>query len=249
MNFLVTLTIALLSMISLGHAQSAYPECAFTASDYDGDGWGYENTSSCIITDNSSSGEPATAGVCIDTDDDGWGWNGVESCTDILVDQTTTETDTFSELEEIDKHFGTEVLFTGFSSSFYAAVIHCAREPSSASVTYYLRYNGGLYTVGGPLGRSDPTVGFGAWGTGLSTKDGRIMLSVDGVFFPMVISDTEIGFEGRLCSWVTPQPTFNIGTLAEYIYLKAVLLLAHILDPTEIIYETVQTCVYAFFLA
>ena len=52
--------------------------------DSDGDGWGWNGTSSCIVTptetapeDNQS--EP-DAGACVDTDGDGWGWNGVSSC-------------------------------------------------------------------------------------------------------------------------------------------------------------------------
>lgn len=37
--------------------------------DTDGDGWGWNGSSSCLVSAD-----------CIDTDGDGWGWNGVDSC-------------------------------------------------------------------------------------------------------------------------------------------------------------------------
>jgi len=49
-------------------------------SDPDGDGWGWENSMSCVVSPNDQ---------CIDTDGDGWGWDGTMSCridySDVIV--------------------------------------------------------------------------------------------------------------------------------------------------------------------
>ncbi len=45
------------------------PICQSSATDPDGDGWGYEHSQSCRVV-----------AVCTDTDGDGWGWDGVSSC-------------------------------------------------------------------------------------------------------------------------------------------------------------------------
>jgi len=203
MKIFAILVFALLS--SLTHAQTVHPECAFTASDHDGDGWGYENDNSCVITDNSSSNMLASAGLCIDSNGDGWGWNGLSTCTDIV--EGPTHTDNINELEEIDNQFGTDVLFSSFARSFTAAVIHCASDSALGNAqTYYLLYDGTAYSVSGPLGQADPTVLFGAWSTGLSNIDGRILLTIIGRgSIPMIIGNSEVRHEaGRVCSWLTP---------------------------------------------
>ena len=73
-----------LFVISIGlatnalHADSRFPSCSQISVDADGDGYGYENQSTCIV-DSSTSLTPV-AGDCIDDNADGWGWNGIESC-------------------------------------------------------------------------------------------------------------------------------------------------------------------------
>jgi len=51
---------------------SGIPACLLASSDPDGDGWGWDGTRSCVITD------PYAEVPCIDTDGDGWGWQAPE---------------------------------------------------------------------------------------------------------------------------------------------------------------------------
>lgn len=44
-----------------------------TCVDEDGDGWGWNNSGSCLA-------EPVDLRVCIDSDGDGWGWDGSATC-------------------------------------------------------------------------------------------------------------------------------------------------------------------------
>ncbi len=61
-------------------AQS-YPTCASSASDPDGDGWGWENNRSCkVATGGNSGGYPNCASAASDPDGDGWGWENNQSC-------------------------------------------------------------------------------------------------------------------------------------------------------------------------
>lgn len=48
----------------------ANPVCVSEASDPDGDGWGWENEQTCVVS----------SAPCIDPDGDGWGWDGTQSC-------------------------------------------------------------------------------------------------------------------------------------------------------------------------
>jgi len=55
--------------------------------DTDGDGWGWNGSTSCPATPTT----PETPGTCIDSDGDGWGWDGQQSCrvgTALCVDTT-----------------------------------------------------------------------------------------------------------------------------------------------------------------
>lgn len=49
--------------------------------DDDGDGWGWNGTSSCQV----GAAQPTSGGLCVDDDGDGWGWDGTASC---LVNST-----------------------------------------------------------------------------------------------------------------------------------------------------------------
>lgn len=75
--------------LSLAHASDVHGDnrtifCPATSTDEDGDGWGWENNTSCIVAR-----APANTPICdhslLDQDDDGWGWQGGSSC---LVDST-----------------------------------------------------------------------------------------------------------------------------------------------------------------
>lgn len=82
------LILTALGILALASSNSniafANPICQSSASDPDGDGWGWENDASCIVA---SSDFP---GACI-TDSTGVeGWNGTRTCyiTDITYDDT-----------------------------------------------------------------------------------------------------------------------------------------------------------------
>jgi len=119
------LLIAALVITTPSLAQSAYPECVYQASDPDGDGFGHENSTSCVITENSNPvGQPGN-NECIDDNADGWGWDGEVSCqvpipqtdcvdTDPIGDgwgwdgstscRVVPAQDKFSEIEEVEAH-------------------------------------------------------------------------------------------------------------------------------------------------
>lgn len=60
---------------------SVHPACVSALSDPDGDGYGWENNKSCIVTNASADQDPDDNGqACIDPDGDGWGWDGSASC-------------------------------------------------------------------------------------------------------------------------------------------------------------------------
>jgi len=199
MKFLVGLTIVFLSTISMGHAQTIYPDCAFASSDYDGDGWGYENNQTCVITENSGDDEPAS-GACVDSDGDGWGWDGVKSCTTNV--QQPEPISNFNEIDEIDEHFGVEVKFDSFVRSFKASVVHCPAGEFTSAVTYYLTYDGKLYIVYGSYGQTNPNVRYGLWSTGISTKDTRVRVSISGTYNTLLITESSVRSNNQECTWL-----------------------------------------------
>jgi len=75
---LIFLSVLLVIPVSTLMAQSQMVSCFHIASDQDGDGFGFENSMSCIV-DETTRGitEP---NVCIDDNADGFGWNGIETC-------------------------------------------------------------------------------------------------------------------------------------------------------------------------
>ncbi len=63
-------------------AYAQAPACSSAVFDQDGDGWGWENHSSCIVTSTNSSDStiPACTSATADPDGDGWGWENNQSC-------------------------------------------------------------------------------------------------------------------------------------------------------------------------
>lgn len=47
--------------------------------DTDGDGWGWNGSSSCLMSETDDNATPADA-TCVDEDGDGYGWNGAATC-------------------------------------------------------------------------------------------------------------------------------------------------------------------------
>jgi hypothetical protein len=77
---LIALLTALVGAVVLSApAQASYPTCVSSASDPDGDGWGWENNQSCIVASSSSS-YPTCTSSSSDPDGDGWGWENNQSC-------------------------------------------------------------------------------------------------------------------------------------------------------------------------
>ena len=70
------------------------PACQSPASDQDGDGWGWENFTSCVVVDSAPSGHSNGAPVCAsgesDPDGDGWGWEHGLSCRVLAVTPVNT---------------------------------------------------------------------------------------------------------------------------------------------------------------
>ena len=48
--------------------------------DEDGDGWGWNGITSCLVGSASGDSVVSEPGICVDEDGDGWGWNGSSSC-------------------------------------------------------------------------------------------------------------------------------------------------------------------------
>ena len=79
MKYLILIGLIFTWFSSSAYAQNIWPACISSASDPDGDGFGYENNSTCQVVSSSES-QVTDNNVCIDDDNDGWGWNGIESC-------------------------------------------------------------------------------------------------------------------------------------------------------------------------
>ena len=64
-------------LLLLGMSHGVAAQCI----DSDGDGWGWDGTASCRVTDSATSTTLIPSGsVCVDSDGDGWGWDGTTSC-------------------------------------------------------------------------------------------------------------------------------------------------------------------------
>ena len=67
---------------------SGKPVCQYSSSDQDGDGWGWENSQSCVVDDTSTqvptkkpgNKHPECQHSSSDPDGDGWGWENQASC-------------------------------------------------------------------------------------------------------------------------------------------------------------------------
>ncbi|MGW4897276.1 carbohydrate-binding domain-containing protein [Kitasatospora sp. NPDC004240] len=79
---LVATLLAIAPAASAETAPNGYPYCASSASDPDGDGWGWENNASCFVRQTPGGGGdyPYCASSASDPDGDGWGWENNASC-------------------------------------------------------------------------------------------------------------------------------------------------------------------------
>ena len=79
--------LCILSLVFSATAQSQVTnECSSSGADADGDGYGWENDTSCVVGQTTPTASPSN-NECIDSPPvgDGWGWNGTSSCP-ILTD-------------------------------------------------------------------------------------------------------------------------------------------------------------------
>jgi Glycosyl hydrolase family 26/Cellulose or protein binding domain len=68
-------------------APNGFPYCSGSSVDPDGDGWGWENSASCVVRGSTadparlaSNGFPYCSSSAVDPDGDGWGWERSMSC-------------------------------------------------------------------------------------------------------------------------------------------------------------------------
>ncbi len=78
----VTRLLIIFAVVVVANVSSNKAAIAQTCSDYDGDGWGWTGSSSCLIspTFGDNTGNEDILAHCIDSDGDNWGWNGKVSC-------------------------------------------------------------------------------------------------------------------------------------------------------------------------
>lgn len=94
---------------------SQFPDCVSDASDADGDGYGWENNSSCLVTagndgSNNGGGVFCENGDETDPDDDGWGWENNASCM-VADDGPDDDDDDDDDEEEDEGEFGEARLY------------------------------------------------------------------------------------------------------------------------------------------
>ena len=67
-----------------GTASNGMPFCSNAGQDADGDGFGWENNSSCVIQGSKADTHPNCASAESDPDGDGFGWENEKSCTVVV---------------------------------------------------------------------------------------------------------------------------------------------------------------------
>lgn len=166
-------------------ANTSLAACFHVASDQDGDGFGFENSTSCIVDDST---RPLTEpNVCIDDNADGYGWNGVETCLVEIPDNPDCEdtspigdgwgwngsescrvvplpTEQLSELEIIKSRLVDIPSRTGFGK---IAAFYCP----STDETVYLKINGFIEYLS-----AGETISEGTWTTGAFDKDQSVLV-------------------------------------------------------------------------
>lgn len=220
-NMRISCLAILLSLIQFtpATASTSLPTCFHILSDQDGDGFGYENSTSCIVDDSTRS--LAEPNLCIDDNADGYGWNGIETClVEIPINPNCEDTEptgdgwgwngsescrvvplpteTISELEIIKSRLVDIPSRTGFGR---IAAFYCA----STDETVFLKISGFMeYFIG------EESITEGTWTTGLYDKDNSILIqfaSQDVFPFPfsrILFDGDEVLFGNTLasCTWL-----------------------------------------------
>lgn len=185
-----------------------FPSCVQISSDLDGDGFGYENSQTCVVDDSTSF--VAVPGPCIDDNADGFGWNGVATCeVEVVENPECVDTtpigdgwgwngrtscrvvprDEFPEPElEVLKDNLLDVVPQGTQ---HHTVIFCP----AAAESYTLRIDGRLdYFIGTDFQAA------GMWSTGMFDRDQTLHIFLQNGFSSMEILDSEtVRFQGEVC--------------------------------------------------
>ena len=179
-NLLTALSGALLLLPGIPQTSYAQeqPACLYADSDPDGDGFGWENRDTCIMTNQSAQNAPL---ACVDDDGDGYGWNGREVCRVDIADchdsdpvgdgwgwngVTSCEIVAFpSPFSELEVFRTQNRRFSG--ESVATATLICNRQEDDPLV-FDLHENGTLNSFDTSL----PS--FGVWTTGFSDSDGIV---------------------------------------------------------------------------
>ena len=158
------------------------PFCQFASSDADGDGFGWENQTTCIVTaDTNTESAPA----CIDDDGDGYGWDGSRVCRiDVICYDTAPVGDgfgwdgsnsceiaaydvPFSEIEVLKSESRSSILF---GVELPSAIALCSIN--SVEVEFELFANGSVeQNIDGTR------INTGLWSTGFEVSDGLVHLT------------------------------------------------------------------------
>jgi len=196
------------SVVSYANTDAQFPSCVHSASDQDGDGFGFENSGSCIVDETTSNAvEP---GPCIDDNADGFGWNGVESCSvEIVLNPECQDTspigdgwgwngiescrvvseadNVVSELELLKDKL-VDVARDEKNSAFYC--------PSTDETVYLLISGFVMYFIG------QDQIAEGMWTTGLYDRDNRMIVKLFG-FNPrnLYLEEQGLKFGTTECSW------------------------------------------------
>ncbi len=102
------------SLTPANTAHAAAPNCASSQSDVDGDGWGWENNQSCVVSGSTntsqsntvqSNGTPDCSSSNSDPDGDGWGWENNASC---RVTSSSTGNSNNSNSAQVDTNTSTQ---------------------------------------------------------------------------------------------------------------------------------------------
>lgn len=219
MRYFFTVLLLTLPAPQMLVANDQLPVCFHAASDQDGDGFGFEDGSSCLV--DQTTRDLTEPNVCIDEDGDGYGWDGVDTCrVDIVPIAGCEDTDPVgdgwgwdgnqscrvvpqiptvkSELELLK-----EKLISVDNRDRKVAIFYC---PSTDETVRLYIYGVLEWYLGQTLERT------GMWSTGMYDKDGLVHTRIfeQITFFQgehrvaFRFTDTGVVFgTSTLCNWIT----------------------------------------------
>jgi len=166
---------------------STFPSCTSNVTDPDGDGYGYENSLTCTVDEETVNISASTECFDYEPIGDGWGWDGTTSCRVPI-----------NELEIIKSHFRTPLSEFFSDEVGIAATIYCPIP----NMYFLLLQTGGLITVG------TDNYGFGLWTTGMDAENGEILFSwsvaTNDFRSEVILTENTVYSNRNRCEWVDP---------------------------------------------